>query len=323
MILACAGFRYYALVIQTILASILTFLWNYLSVRPHFHFRIDKSSIHKIANYSGFQFAFNFVNYFAANLDNMLTGKIIGNADLGYYNKAYSLTLYPVNNLSGVISPVLHPILSDYQAEKNIIYKKYLDIIRLLMLIGCYIEAVCILSAREIIYIISGPQWTKSVICFQMLAFCIVFRMINASSGAIFQSLGNTKLLFCNGLLNTCISVIAILIGVLGFGDIKGLSVCVGIAYIIHYLTASTMLIKMGFRYSLIKYYKDLMSEFLIFLVLITTASFWLHMNVFAGINLYLSLFMKAGILTVLYLVLLVITKKYKVFLALIKSKAQ
>ena len=324
IVLAFFGFRYYALVIQTILSSFFTFIWNYLSVSPKFHAKADMRSIRKIANYSGYQFAFNFVNYFAGNLDNLLTGKFFGSSDLGYYNKAYTLTLYPVNNLTGVISPVLHPVLSDLQSDRKALYQKYLKIVKLLALIGCYAEAVCILAGREMVFMMFGSQWEKSVICFRMLGLCIVFRMINSSSGAVFQSLGNTKLLFRNGLLNTMISVTAILIGIFVFGDIQGLSACVAFAYIFHYITASAMLIKGGFSFSLMQYYRDIINEVIIFFVMVMSALLLTHFDLLTLTeNNLIGLMIKGGVMTVLFAVLLIATKEYAVFTSLFRKSSQ
>ena len=318
IILAKLGFRYYSLVIQTILSAFLSFIWNFVSTKPHFHLKVDMNSIKKIANYSGYQFAFNFVNYFASNLDNLLTGKFFGNTDLGYYNKAYNLSLYPVNNLTGVINPVLHPILSDYQSDKTFLYRKYIKVIKFLALIGCYVESICILASKEIIYIMFGSQWDQSVFCFHMLCLCVVFRMVNSCSGALFQSLGDTKHLFQNGLLNTCISIAAIIIGIFVFKDIKGLSICVACAYILHYSTASHMLIKESFSFSLLNYYKDIIQEVLIFLVMMVISFF----DFFNIQNNLLSLTAKVIYVTILYILLLVVTKEYKVLTSLVKKKS-
>ena len=144
IVLAFMGLRYYALAIQAILTALFTFVWNYATTKPKFYFQFKMESIKKVLNYSGYQFAFNLVNYFSRNLDNLLTGKFMGSAELGYYNKAYTLMLYPVNNLTGVISPVLHPILSDYQKQLDMIYKKYMKIVRLLACIGLYVAPVCL-----------------------------------------------------------------------------------------------------------------------------------------------------------------------------------
>ena len=121
IILAFLGFKYYALVIQSVFLSFLTFTWNYYSAHKDYDlkvaFKIDFTGFNKIRNYSGFQFVFSLVNYFSRNLDNLLVSKVFNEAVLGIYDKAYRLMLYPLSMLTGVITPVLHPILSEHQDD--------------------------------------------------------------------------------------------------------------------------------------------------------------------------------------------------------------
>lgn len=318
VVLAVLGFKCYAIVIQTIIASVGTFVWNYIFTKPKFIAKFNSKSVKKIANYSGYQFASNFVNYFADNLDNLLTGKLMGKAELAFYNKAYNLILYPVNNLSGVIAPVLHPILADYQKNKREIYEKYINIIKLIALIGAFVQAVFIMSSGEIIIIMYGSQWASSIICFHILSFCIIFRMINSVSGAVFQALGNTKLLFQNGFINSVITVLLILLGVLVLKNIKALAICVAIAYIIHYLTASTMLIKSGFNYSVISYYKDIFKEVIIFVIMMISA----NIHILDNANVFIGLTLKVIFLSAVFALLLFITGEYKIILSLFRKKS-
>ena len=90
IVFAFMGLSYYSLAIQAILTAFFTFVWNYVTTKPQFFPRFNMKSIRKVLNYSGYQFAFNLVNYFSRNLDNLLTGKFMGSAELGYYNKAYT-----------------------------------------------------------------------------------------------------------------------------------------------------------------------------------------------------------------------------------------
>lgn len=269
VLLALLGFRYYALVIQSIMTAVLTFFWNMHTVKLKFHFRFKKESISKIANYSFFQFAFNIVNYFARNLDNLLVGKFLGTSELAYYNRAYTLMLYPVNNLTGVVTPVLHPILSDYQNEKDVIYRKYIKIVKILLILGIFASAGCYLAGEEIIIIMYSDKWIDSIACFQILSIAICTQIVNSSAGAIFQALNNTKLLFYNGLINSCITILAIVFGIAIGGNIEFLATCVTMAYITHFFTAFYMLIVLGFGYKLIKFLKDISKEALIIIIMI------------------------------------------------------
>lgn len=308
--LAKAGLRYYALALESVLTALFTFIWNFIKTRPKFRWKIKKESINKILSYSGFQFAFNIVNYFSRNLDHLLTGKILGSAELGYYSKSYTLMLYPVNNLTGAISPVLHPLLSDYQNQKQIIYERYCKIVRFLACIGIYVTFVCYLGSKEIINILYGSQWAESVVCFQLLSIAIIPQMINSSMGAIFQSIGNTKLLFQNCCINTTITVIGILLGVFVGKSIESLSIFVAVAYVIHFLTASFMLMVKGFKYKIFVFYKQLLPEIIMILLMIPAV----YLYPFSISGNILSLIVKGAYLGLIYLALLLITKEYRIF---------
>lgn len=311
VILAMYGWRYYAIAFQAVLTAFLTFIWNYLTVNIKFHFVFNFKSVKKVINYSGYQFAFNIVNYFSRNLDNLLTGKFLGSRELGYYNKSYELMLYPVNNLTGVVSPVLHPILSDFQNEHKIIYDKYMKVVKLLSLLAIYIAPFCMLSASEIINILYGSNWNSSIVCFQLLSIAIFPQMINSSAGSVFQALGKTKLLFINSCINTLVTVISILVGVIFGKSIVVLSFCVSISYVIHLLTAFTMLIVWGFHYDFAPFFKEIFPELVMLVIMFfVTALYNLNID-----NILISLIIKFIYLLVVYTILLIVTKEYKIFL--------
>ena len=316
VVLALLGTKYYAIVCFSVFSALFQFVWNYKTTKPKFTRKVEFKSIKKVLNYSSYQFAFNVVNYFSRNLDNLLTGKFLGNKELGYYNKAYTLMLYPVNNLTGVISPVLHPILSDYQKQIHIIYQKYMKIVRLLACMGIYIAPLCFLASAEIIAILFGDNWNDSIVCFQLLSLAIIPQMLNSSAGSVFQSIGNTKLLFINSCINTVITVIGILIGILIGKSIFILSLCVAIAYIIHFLTAYFMLIKMGFKYKMSGFIKDLIPEiFMLALMILAIAVYPFHFD-----NMFLSFGVKFVYLGLVYLIGLIVSKEYKLFVSIFKK---
>lgn len=315
--LALNGFRYYALAIQAIITSFFTFLWNYVTTRPKFKFKFKMDSIRMVFNYSAYQFAFNFVNYFSRNLDNLLTGKFMGNAQLGYYNKAYDLMLYPVNNLTGVITPVLHPILSDFQHDINIIYTKYIKVFKILFCIGAFVAPFCYLGGREIISLMYGNNWQSSIVCFQLLSVAILPQMLNSSASGVFQAIGNTRLLFWNSCINTFITVVAILIGVFSGRDIISLSGAVSIAYVVQFFTVFYMLIKMGMGIRLSRFLSDILPD----LVLLLGMELATILYPFSIKNIFISFISKFLFLGVIFLVLLKITGESRLVKGIIKEK--
>lgn len=316
IVLAFMGLRYYALAIQAILSALFTFVWNFATTKPQFKISVEMKSIKKVINYSGYQFAFNVVNYFSRNLDNVLTGKFMGNAELGYYNKAYTLMLYPVNNLTGVISPVLHPILSDYQKQIDIIYRKYMKIVKFLACLGLYVAPFCFLAANEIINILYGANWTNSAICFRLLSIAIIPQMMNSSAGVIFQAIGNTKLLFINSSINTVVTVIAICIGVFVGKNIHSLALCVAIAYLCHFFTVFIMLIKMAFKYKISLFAREFLPEIAILVIMIIAV----YIYPLRSEKVIISALFKGIYLGVFYIVALFVSREYKLFISILKK---
>lgn len=306
IILALNGFKYYSLIIQFVIISFSTFLWNYISTKPKFKWKYNEGSLAKVKSFSTFQFGFNSINFFARNLDNLLISKIMGNASLAYYDKAYKLMLYPVQMLTHVITPVLHPILSDYQNDRLYIYKTYLKIVRILSLIGIFISTVCYLAADELIVIIFGDQWDSAVLPFRILSLSVWAQMVTASTGAIFQSLGKPKIMFYAGAFSALVTVSCIIIGLL-FGDLYHLSIFVTLGFNVSFIINFWLLVVKGFNFKFYKFIRNFFSDIIIALIMLLTA----FVFPFNHPNIYLSFLEKVTIISIVYGILLVLTKQH------------
>ncbi|QEH39755.1 lipopolysaccharide biosynthesis protein [Chitinophaga sp. XS-30] len=212
---AYAGLKTYALILYAISASASMFIFNYLKSPLSFELFPKLPAIRKIFRYSAYQFLFNFINYFSRNLDKLLIGKFLSPVLLGFYDKAYRLMLLPVENLTYVLAPVIHPFFSDFQQDKQRILENYMKIVRVLALVGFPISVFLHFSAAELISIIFGPQWGAAVRPFEILAWSVGLQIVLSSAGPIFQAANNTRLLFISGLLSAIIMVLGILYGIL------------------------------------------------------------------------------------------------------------
>lgn len=307
LIMALLGFKYYALVIQSILYSVMLFIWNYKEASIKFSLRYELESVKKIWKFSSFQFAFEFVNYFSRNMDKMLIGKLLGNVELAYYDKGYKLTQYPVSNLSSVITPTLHPILSDHQNDKKYIYDKYIRILKFLSILGVFVTAFCIFASKELVLIVFGKQWVNSIVVFKWLSISIWSQMLCSSAGAIYQSLGKTKEMFVTGIVNTGIVVLSIIIGI-NMGSIGAVAFFVGVGYLINFVVCFGILILRGFQYSFWNFVKEFMADFFNFAILLIVILIY-PINIS---NLIASFIIKLIVLGICYLILLIISKKLK-----------
>lgn len=314
--LAYRGFSYYSIIYGSIIRSFLIFLFNMYSSGLKVIMKFKICSIRKVFNYSAFQFLFNFINYFSRNLDNILIGKYMGNSALGFYDKAYKLMLYPVGNLTGVISPILHPILSRYQNDKKEIYYNYLRITKALALLGIPISVFLYFTSKEIILIMYGKQWVESINIFRILSCTVWIQVILSSSGAIFQAAGNTKMLFLSGLLSSITMCSGIIYGI-STNDLNKIGIGLILAFSINFFQGFYVLIKLVLKESYIEFLINLLKPVIIGIIMIFTYK----IITYEVKMLFLNFIIKGSIGCLGYLIGLVLTKEYKVLINIFKEK--
>ena len=155
--LALSGMGAWSIVIQSVTSSTVNviLLWSLSKWRPRLIFRWDR--LKELLGFSLNLLGSRFINYFARNSDNLLIGKFIGATALGYYNKAYTLMLLPLDNISWVFSGVLFPALSSIQNDIPKIRDKYLQSTRYISAVTFPIMLGVMIVAPELIKILYGP----------------------------------------------------------------------------------------------------------------------------------------------------------------------
>lgn len=318
ILLALRGAKYYALVFQSIISSVLIFVWNMHSAHVRCVWDVNWKLFSKIRSYSGFQFLFNVSNYFSRNLDKLLIGKVIGNEELAQYNKAYHFMLYPVQNLTNIITPVLHPIFSDYQNQRDVLYEKYLKIVRVLSLSGVLVQTICFFCAREIILILYGGQWLQAIVCFRYLSMAIWLQMIGGTCGSMFVVLTDTRRQF----ISNCVDIV-LLVVCLGLfmrtRDIEKIALGVSCILNMHFFVNYLFLIKGTMKLSFGKFLFELLPSFALLLLLVPVGIL-LNRTIRFDV-LFASFVIKGAILSGVYILLLFITKQNKHLLPILPAR--
>ena len=312
ILFAIKGFGVYALAANSVLTAIGLFIWNEFAVRLKFTFVPKKKSIKKIWGYSAFQFGALTLNYFNRNLDNLLIGKFFSASDLGQYNKAYTLMQYPITYLPGVITPVMHPILSEHQHDKQYIFDVYKKLLKILSLCGCFCSAFFWYAGYEIILIAFGDQWIDAILPFRILGLSVWAQILTNTMAPVYQSVGNTKLMFKGTIVTTMILICSILGGFLG-GSIVSVAIAIAIGYLLNFFVSFGIVVKGCFMKSFFYFLKNFKADFLIFSGLMCTNFFVVSNN-----SIWISFVIKFVIFLFVYLVLLIITKQYKVLIKLL-----
>jgi O-antigen/teichoic acid export membrane protein len=300
IIAALWGAGLYALIINPILSSCLIFLISIRRYPQKLRLTMGIPTLRRLFSYSAYQFLFNTINYFSRNLDTLLIGKYIGMGALGYYDKAYRLMTLPLQNITQVITPVMHPILSDYQNDRQKLGESHEKIVRLLAAIGFPLSVFLFFSSKEITLLFFGDQWLASVPVFRILSLSVGVQIVLSSSGSIFQAAGDTRSLFVCGVFSSVLNVSGILLGVFYFKSLEAVAICLCISFSINFVQCYFQMYWVTLKRSFYLFFKQLVGplifSFGLILLLGTTVCF------LPVLDLLTTLFFKAAIFVLAWL---------------------
>lgn len=309
VIAALADAGLYALIINPIFSSIFIFIISYRKKPQQISFTLGLDSIKKILTFSSYQFLFNVINYFSRNLDKLLIGRYMSMGALGYYEKSYRLMMLPLQNITHVISPVMHPVFSEMQDDISKLAMSYERVIRLLAYIGFPLSIFLYFTSTEITLILFGNQWIKSIAPFQILALSVGIQIIMSTSGSIFQAANDTKSMFICGLFSATLTISSLLVGIFVFKTLEAVSWSICIAFTVNFIQCYWMMYRVTFKRQLNNLTKEIIKPLMLSMLLLVVLHLFSSMEL--ELDLYLSILIKGGLFIFCLTIYLGATNEY------------
>jgi teichuronic acid exporter len=317
IILALKGYGFKALFVKLTLDVFLVFLLNYITSPIKLVFKLKKLTIIKIYTSSSSQFFFNILNYFSKNIDNILISKYLGLTQLAYYDRSYKLNLLPLESINSILSPVIHPVLSEISNDEDrifIIFNKLTDILAHI----CFpISVFLYFSSREVVYLFFGFNWESSIVIFKILSLSIGFQILSSSTNSFFQILNKSKLLFYSSIFNLISILIGVIIGII-FGSLYVVSLGLLIAFIFNNFIKNYILYKIIFKRSFNLFTKKIAVSIFPSLILSFLFSISSHISISSLINSFL---LKIGIFLIFFIISTICIRAYRVYIIFILKK--
>jgi len=213
--LAFNGFGVWSLVWQvlsnTFLSTVL--IWVYSNWKPKLFFKF--SELRKITAYSTNLVGFNIINYFARNGDYFLIGKYLGDHELGHYYLAYRIMLYPVQNITMVISRVIFPAFSKIQRENTKLRDAYVSITNSIALITFPMMAGLAFVSFNFTQAFFGESWDAMLVANIIIILAPVgaLQSIISTVGTIYQVKGKTDWMFKWSIISATITIVGFVTG--------------------------------------------------------------------------------------------------------------
>lgn len=210
---ASMGAGVVSLVLQSLVGATLStsLYWCTSKWRPTWRWSLDEFL--RLLNFSGNLVGFSIVNYFARNADSMLIGKFLGPVELGVYNIAYRVMLFPLQNLTFVVNRAFLPIFSEQQNNPALIGKNYLKLLQLINVVTAPLM-FGLWSVRETFVLVAlGQKWVAASSIIAWLAPTGYLQSIVSTIGAVLMATGKTRLLRNLGSICSLIYVLSIVLG--------------------------------------------------------------------------------------------------------------
>lgn len=213
VIAALLGAGYWALLVATFAANATSLLASWCAARfrpgrPDFTLP-DRALLGFGANLSGF----SLVNFFSRNLDNILIGRVWGPVQLGFYDRAYMLLLFPLQAVMQPIGAVMLPLLSRIETDKVQLRDVYLRTIFQVMLLIVPGMAALACASDDVIAVLFGPAWAETAPIFALLGWAGLLQPLGSSTGWLFVCQGRTREMFRWGIYGAVTTVIGFFAG--------------------------------------------------------------------------------------------------------------
>ncbi|MEV7648971.1 lipopolysaccharide biosynthesis protein [Arthrobacter sp. NPDC089319] len=174
------------------------------------------------------------LSYVSRNIDSILIGRVWGANALGFYDRAYQLSVQPVNQINTPMTKVALPVLARVVDDRE----RFNGGLRSAQLVALYATAtvLCIAAglSAPLIDVFLGAAWAASAPIFAVLAIGSVFRAIQQIAIWLQVAKGTAGSLLVGNLIGQPVIIVAVLCG-LPWGPI-GVAIGSAIGYAVFWV---------------------------------------------------------------------------------------
>lgn len=211
--LAFAGFGVWSIVWGQLASTMIGIIANWMLHPWRPRWLVDRESFRVLFRFGRNVFGEQIVNYFRANSDYLVTGRLLGAASLGYYTLAYELPNLAVTYISQNITRVLLPVLCQVQDDAERLRRGYLTTISYIALATFPVLAGLSVAAPEAIVTLYGAKWAPMIRPLQMLCASSLVISIVTTVGSVQRAVGRPDVGFKWNCFAFPMTLVAVAIG--------------------------------------------------------------------------------------------------------------
>jgi len=192
--LAIALRNVWALALGWIAGATARMVFSYVAEPRRARFHIDRAILSSLLGFGKWLTVSSILVYILLNGDNIVVGRFIGTAALGFYQIAYTVSNLPATAISHVISTVMFPTYATLQNNMKRLGRIYLRSLRMTAFLSVPLAALIAGLADVFVPVLLGQKWEPAVPVIQVLAVFGLMRSFGATTGAVFLAIGRPQI---------------------------------------------------------------------------------------------------------------------------------
>ena len=152
--------------------------------------RLDLGQFKELFHFGKWVLGSSMLVYLITQGDNIMVGKLLDVAALGFYQMAYRISNLPATEITHVISQVTFPAYAKLQTNMAKLKEAYLKVLQLTAFLSFPVAGLIFVLAPDFTRIFLGDKWLPMVPAMQVLVFAGLLRSIAATAGPIFIAVG-------------------------------------------------------------------------------------------------------------------------------------
>lgn len=182
------------LLVTAFIKACMLVIWGWAEWRPLLHFRYY--DVKSFLGFGLFQIGERTLNYFSANIDYIIIGRVLGAEILGIYTIAYQLVVLPFRRLNPILTKVAFPVFSKRQNDDEALRRGYGEMLKLIGFIIFPIVIGIAVTAQLSVPVMMGSKWDDAIPLIQILAVLGMVKALGNPSGSLLLAKGRADLGF-------------------------------------------------------------------------------------------------------------------------------
>jgi O-antigen/teichoic acid export membrane protein len=194
LILALYYPNVWSLVVGFVAEAFFRFIGSFLIYPFWPKFRFDRQAAGELFRFSQGMVGLPILTFLFIQADIFVLGRLCSKELLGYYSLALTLAATPQLLFSCIAGPMILPVFSEMQEQKERLRNNLLRMTKIVYLFGLPMAACLAIFARPILVIVYGGNYGQVYVAFAMLNIYTVFYITGTFIASIYFAVGRPEI---------------------------------------------------------------------------------------------------------------------------------